>query len=268
MRHKMESNGHIERKVGIFVALSVFALLTSIFLLGGDKAFFRSYIQMKVNLEETSGLTTGAVVQIVGLPVGNVLKISFDENSNLLVVDLKIDKRFASKITKGSTASIRTQGALGDKFIMIRPGPANAEILEPGATIASEEDSDLLSTLGKSGGKIEKIFEILDRVNKMVSDLEKGRFAKNLANSAQGVQEAIATDGLKKGLVHFGNIMQKIDKGQGTLGALINDPTVHEDLKSIMGGAKRSNLLKYLIRQTVKSNEDGEKADKVPEKKK
>src|SRR4051812_6497436 len=121
----MESKG-LERKVGLFVSIGVVTLLAIIFLIGGDKAFFRSFQKMKINLEETSGLNVGGVVQISGVPVGNVARIDFDSGSTKLVVTLNVDKRYSSRLTKGSTAAIRTQGALGDKFVMITPGPANA----------------------------------------------------------------------------------------------------------------------------------------------
>ena len=58
--------------------------------------------------------------------------------------------------------------------------------------------------------------------------------------------------------------MEKIDEGQGTLGGLINDPTVHDDLKTILGGAKKSKLLKFLIHQATKGGEEAEKEEAPP----
>jgi phospholipid/cholesterol/gamma-HCH transport system substrate-binding protein len=54
------------------------------------------------------------------------------------------------------------------------------------------------------------------------------------------------------------SIFEKIDNGQGTLGGLVNDPTIHDDLKTILGGAKRSTILKYIIRQTIKNSDEDE----------
>ncbi len=41
-------------------------------------------------------------------------------------------------------------------------------------------------------------------------------------------------------LTHLEAVLKKVDKGEGTLGALINDPTLYEDMKLLLGGAKRS----------------------------
>jgi phospholipid/cholesterol/gamma-HCH transport system substrate-binding protein len=57
------------------------------------------------------------------------------------------------------------------------------------------------------------------------------------------------------------NIVKKVERGEGTLGGIVNDPTVYEDLKVILGGAKRSTIIKGLIRYTIKKK----KAEKVEE---
>ena len=43
-------------------------------------------------------------------------------------------------------------------------------------------------------------------------------------------------------------ILTKIDEGEGTLGLLVNDPRLYEDLKILVGGAQRSLLLRSLIK--------------------
>ncbi len=267
----MEKNWAMERKVGMFVIAATLVFIVVIYILGGDKAVFSRHQKMRMYLEEASGLASGGVVQVAGLPAGNITSLDFDTPSGNLVVTLKIDKKYAGKITKGSTASIRTQGALGDKFVMIKPGPTNGEPIGEDGVIPTEEGQDFLSTLGKSGNRIEKAFEILDHINKVVADLENGHFAQNISASSRSlksamgsVDEALASQKLKKAMDHFASIMEKIDKGQGSLGGLINDPTVHEDLKSILGGARRSTLLKFLIRSTIKKSEEEE--DKAQKK--
>jgi phospholipid/cholesterol/gamma-HCH transport system substrate-binding protein len=42
----------------------------------------------------------------------------------------------------------------------------------------------------------------------------------------------------------------KVRRGEGTLGALVEDPTLYEDLSALLRGANRSTLLRSLIRST------------------
>jgi phospholipid/cholesterol/gamma-HCH transport system substrate-binding protein len=43
-----------------------------------------------------------------------------------------------------------------------------------------------------------------------------------------------------------------VEQGKGTVGALLKDPSVYEDLKTILGNIERNRLLKSLIRYTIK----------------
>ena len=47
---------------------------------------------------------------------------------------------------------------------------------------------------------------------------------------------------------------------------MINDPTLYEDVKYLLGGAKRSSILKYFMRSFIESGEQSEEK-KTPAKK-
>lgn len=52
------------------------------------------------------------------------------------------------------------------------------------------------------------------------------------------------------------SILTKIDDGEGSLGMLLNDPTLYEDLKILVGGAQRSAIVRSLIRFAVGSGNE------------
>ena len=52
------------------------------------------------------------------------------------------------------------------------------------------------------------------------------------------------------------SILAKIDRGEGSLGLLLNDPTLYEDLKILVGGAQRSTVVRSLIRMAVEAGDD------------
>ena len=51
------------------------------------------------------------------------------------------------------------------------------------------------------------------------------------------------------------SILAKIDTGEGTLGLLLNDPSLYEDLKQLVGGAERSTVVKTLIQMSGSKEE-------------
>jgi phospholipid/cholesterol/gamma-HCH transport system substrate-binding protein len=62
---------------------------------------------------------------------------------------------------------------------------------------------------------------------------------------------------LRQALVNLSSILEKIDQGKGTLGQLINDPSVHQSLKSLLGGSPRNRYMKDMIRETIQQSEAG-----------
>jgi paraquat-inducible protein B len=67
-------------KVGVFVVVSVAALLTMLALLGGRSLFERKYIVETYFNESISGLTLGSPVEFRGVPLGTVTEISIASN--------------------------------------------------------------------------------------------------------------------------------------------------------------------------------------------
>jgi phospholipid/cholesterol/gamma-HCH transport system substrate-binding protein len=55
------------------------------------------------------------------------------------------------------------------------------------------------------------------------------------------------------------SILSKVDRGEGTLGLLVNDPTVYEDLQVLLGGAKRSVVLRSAVRMATESGQGEDK---------
>ncbi len=83
-------------------------------------------------------------------------------------------------------------------------------------------------------------------LHSLIYDKADPQMAKNLSLAIGNVQKA--TD-------DFHQMTSRIEKGEGTLGGLVNDPTVYYDLKTLLGNANRSKLVKAVIRYTLLQNE-------------
>lgn len=62
-----------------------------------------------------------------------------------------------------------------------------------------------------------------------------------------GDSRVLLTD-LGQAAADIKSMTTKINKGEGSLGAIINDPTIYEDLKEILGNVKRNCILRELVR--------------------
>ncbi|MFN3454273.1 MAG: MlaD family protein [Pseudobdellovibrio sp.] len=248
-------------KVGIFLSLGIVVLIVSIFLLGSNKSYFQTSYKISSYFDSVQGLNVGAIVSFAGVKVGNIESIVFDETKNLVQVNYLIDSNSAQKIKNDSIVEIRTQGALGDKFLYITPGTSGTIITDP-MVLQSEYGNDILSVLSKRASDSEKIFDMVDNVNKLVKSITDqnkiprlinnlDQAAGNLNESSIKIKQALNGGKLEKSLNKMDNILEKIDNGQGTLGALINDRSLHDRLKSLLGAGQKQQQVKSIIKSSV-----------------
>ena len=244
-------------KVGIFIVSGLAVLLTTIFMLGSNKSYFQEVLVVHSFFDSVVGLNEGAVVSLAGVKVGNVDDIIFDETKNMVQINYRVDNEYRVKIKKDSRIEIRTQGALGDKYLYITPGTA-PETIANGDEIKSDYGNDLLSILSKRGSESEKLFDVLDDLKKITGSLADNnrlphitvnleRITGNLAR----ITSDINTASLNRSLAKIEKIVDKVDRGEGTLGALINDKSIHERIKNMIGAGQKNQQVKNILKSSV-----------------
>ena len=99
----------------------------------------------------------------------------------------------------------------------------------------------MLGALTQPGGEasIKQATDALARLGKLAEGLsENANLGETLADLRQAMADLRAITG-------------RIEAGEGTLGGLIQDPTVYENLAAFLEGAQRSLLLRALIRAAI-----------------
>jgi len=82
-----------------------------------------------------------------------------------------------------------------------------------------------------------------------------GRLAEGLEGE-EGLQEALSDFRIAMG--NLRRLTERVEAGEGTLGGLIQDPTIYENLAAFLEGAQRSWLLRGVIRSAITAGEAGE----------
>lgn len=251
-----------QMKVGIFLLVGLAVLFGSIFTLGSNKSLFQDTFEVRSYFDSVQGLNVGGVVSLSGLKVGNVDRIVFDDTKNLVEVVSRIDPEFKSKIKKDSHIEIRTQGALGDKYLYIIPGTTTGEAVKNGDEIKADYGNDFLAILSKRGSESEKLFDAISDFQKLMNSLTANNKIPSLLNkldNAAGNLSEVSSNlngTLKKGsfdrsMAKLEKIVDKIDRGEGTLGALINDRSVHDRIKNILGAGQKNQQVKQILKSSV-----------------
>jgi phospholipid/cholesterol/gamma-HCH transport system substrate-binding protein len=239
-------NSSTEIKVGFFVLASMAVVVWMALRLGVFSNIGKDYYRINAVFDEASGLKLGVSVEVAGINVGRVADISlYGADKAMVTLAIRNDVR----LTHDSRAVIRTQGVLGDKFVEIYPGKHGGTVLTSGAriedTVSAVDMSELLeklasvaddlkvltSSLAKDGGG-EHLREIVENVK----DLSKS--LKELAESnGPGISKAI--NSLGRVADNLEAITDRVNKGQGTLGQLINDDSAIRELRATMASIRK-----------------------------
>jgi len=137
----------METIVGIFVVIGLLCLGYITVKLGNLSLINSDTFSLYTKFTSVSGLRTGNAVEIFGIDVGRVGKLSMDQDNQVAVVELKIQKDVV--IYADAIASVKTSGLIGDRYVQISPGGAE-EKLNPGdSIIETEAPIDLQELISK-----------------------------------------------------------------------------------------------------------------------
>jgi phospholipid/cholesterol/gamma-HCH transport system substrate-binding protein len=214
--------------VGVFVLLGVAVFVIGVLTLGGQQKSFVKSIHISSVFNDVSGLKKGNNVWFSGVKVGTIKNIHFTGPSQVDVI-MSIDASTQQYIHRNAGVRISSDGFIGNKIIVIDGGSPQAPIVRDGDVLQSEK---LLST--------DDIMKTLQQNN------------QNLL--------AITTD--------FKSLSHQILAGKGTVGALLADSTMGNQLKQTMRNLQAAtqnaaNMSSQLNNFSNKMNTKGGFADNV-----
>jgi phospholipid/cholesterol/gamma-HCH transport system substrate-binding protein len=188
-------------RLGMFVLGALAILAAGIFLIGRKHGFYLSGYTLKAKFANVSGLQNGAEVRLGGINEGTVEAIQLPtQPGEPVTVVMELAKATRQVIKQDSTAAIRTEGMVGAKFVEISFGSAGARPVRDGDTIGSEAPIDFTDLFRKAN-------TILDST---------GLLTARLADAATNLDLVTA----------------KINGGKGSLGELVNDRQVYNELNT------------------------------------
>jgi phospholipid/cholesterol/gamma-HCH transport system substrate-binding protein len=133
-------------------------------------------------------------------------------------------------------------------------GLAHAVFYDPEAARSFRH---LVTQLDASADKLSEGLASLDRILATTDD--EGRKVVNNLSRAAGAVGALAAEAQRSRMVeHLGQasgdlaaLTKHVRSGQGTLGAILVDPTIYEQLVTVLGGVERSRILRALVRYAI-----------------
>ncbi|MBC6415137.1 MAG: MCE family protein [Bdellovibrionales bacterium] len=239
--------------VGTILIVGIVIFSIYVVVIGSNQGgLLGRYIKYKTQLKDSSGLYVGSKVNIQGAKTGNVLKLAILQNGVVEVV-FSVKKIHLFMIRTSSFVEIKNSGALGDRYINIITKDFSGSKLKSGSLIPYKKNSSLISFFlegnNKSHNSLQNIFKQLESLLEQVS--EKGVLDVLSKKEGKEFSELLKNANLLlKSTDEFVNrtnrVLKKIEQGQGTLGALINDPSLYNRVLVLLGERPKNNYLEDL----------------------
>ncbi len=166
-----------------------------------------------------------------------------------LIYDKKAGAQVAGLLANASGAAKRLDGAAGEVEAMlaqVRTGKGTAHAL-----LYERQGVQAMERLGRAADEVSKV--LADARTNEGSALhqltygDSGNILKDLGSAAADIK----------------GITAKVAQGEGSLGGIISDPTVYEDLKSVLGNVKRNKILRALVRYSISNRSELEGVGEV-----
>lgn len=179
-------------RVGIFMVVGTLILIGALYSIGKRQHIFSKNIHLYAVFQNVNGLQIGNNVRYSGVNIGTVSKIEMKEVGKI-TIQMAVEEKTAYFIKKDALASIGSDGLVGSMVVNILPGKD-----ERAVTVSS---GDTIPSYSKIGA--DDILSTLNTTNE---------------------NAALLTADLLK-------ITNQILDSKGTLGALINDTILANDIR-------------------------------------
>jgi phospholipid/cholesterol/gamma-HCH transport system substrate-binding protein len=204
----------IEQKVGLFFLVSLVVLGVLIELVEEWRPFEKQYAY-RTYFRSAVGLKIGDPVRVAGVDAGKVRNIGLEDSR--VRIDFYVND--ANLVREDSLAEIRQTNLLGGVFLGLDFGSAERPVMPVDSEVRSYE-----------GSNIEQLISNLDR--------NQDRVLRPLGDLVEDSREPLA-----EAIRRLERIATKIDEGQGTIGLLVNDPGLYDQVSTLS-----SRLDRLLVR--------------------
>ena len=219
-------------RVGLFFILGLALTWVTFETLRGGKVFKDQGYNIIAGFETLKELKEGDQVRMAGVKVGEVEKTRLAGRRAEAVLRIKPDVRIKSD----AVATIVMSGLIGTNTISIDLGSDGASDLTDGAEIKTKTSADLNAVMAQMGELGKKLEGAIGNLSGALSGDGKGT----------GIIQKIDTlvtenrENISKTTSNLQSITDKVNKGEGTLGKLINDPSAHDELVATINEIKKS----------------------------
>jgi len=201
-------------------------LAVLVFLISGTSGFLTPKVRLIAYFDNAEGLRSGQPVDLQGVAIGNVTSVRVvpGRQKTPVQVIMKINGKYAEFIRlgpKGSTATIQTAGVLGESFIDVDSRNAEGPPAVDGAELKPGNAPGYQDVIRSSQSTLQNIDILLDRANSILAQVQEGK-----GTLGQVINDPTMINKINGILNQVQGLLNDVSNGKGTIGQLFTDKTL------------------------------------------
>ena len=257
----MEENEVKQRvHVGVFVAGGILLFLIAVFFIGSASNIFSKTFVVSAVFKNVEGLKEGDKVWLSGVQIGTVKTVRIVVVGEVQV-SLSLKEKQNEFIRKNATASIGSDGLIGNKIVVIQPGNS-AAIIEDGDVInaVSPADTQELINIAKEVGEntrsitvdLKAISNKLNNGKGILGELmNDGAFAQDLRQTVSNFKAT--SENTAKASHQLTSVAYELEHGKGLLPSLLSDTAYVSVFKQTLGNVKKVSASAATVSKNLES---------------
>lgn len=233
----MRPNAYRTTTVGLVIAFALALAALGILAVGREEGLFRDRIYFTTDFPNVDGLGVGAPVRLIGVQVGVVSGVRFTEDITKQEVDVTfaVDRAYRERIREGTTAVLKNLTYLsGEKYIELRPGPADRPIIPEGGYVDSPR-GEFEQFMAQTQTIAQNLEAISGHLTTLLNDLNSGQSVlSQLIKDPEFGRLAVVEAG--ESVQRLNRMLGNLERGRGLVGRLLTDDAFADDVLGRLGG--------------------------------
>ena len=214
-------------KVGITVLIASIVLAILILLMSGTGGIFTHKMTLTSYFDNAGGLREGAPVRLQGVDIGNVTKIMVvsDPSRQLapVQVTMKIITKYHSNIRKDSVTTLSTAGVLGETYIDIDSSRAKGPEAKEDDVMTTRESPQIEDVVRASQSTLQNLDGLLKRMDRIIAFVESGQ-----GSIGKLIYDPALFNQLNTTVAQVQSLVANVSNGKGSIGKLLVDDTLYK----------------------------------------
>lgn len=249
-------------KLGAFVVTGLVLFIIALFYIGSESTLFNKTFTISAVFRNIEGLKEGDKVWLSGVKIGTVRNVQIVAEGKV-VVSLALRDRQNQFIKEDATAFVGSDGLVGNKIVVIRPGNSRTIIQDQDTinTFSPTDTQELINIAKDVGSNTRSLTDDLRLITARINQgdgivgelLNDGPLSRDLRLAVASLRSA--SENTNKATQDLNQMLTSINSGNGLMTRLITDSTYadrfEEALQNVAEAGRNSRLMTEDLREVM-----------------